>query len=191
MDAFKTGKLIREVRAERGLTQQALAEALHVSATAVSKWENGHSLPDISLLELLAAALDIPIADIVTGERSIADMEKQTETGSALDHGETVIRSVLDESVRQRKKSVAKWVAISLGAAALLIGCLLFLLNLAVQFFRRTLLGALLHQLALDSKLQNAVFQFLRLHGWFPPSFAVISASTRSISALREARSSW
>ena len=124
MDAFKTGKLIREVRAERGLTQQALADALHVSATAVSKWENGHCLPDISLLELLAAALDIPIADIVTGERSIADMEKQTETGSALDHGETVIRSVLDESVRQRKKSVAKWVAISLGAAALLIGCL-------------------------------------------------------------------
>ena len=133
MDSRKTGELIKEIRIEKNMKQKDLADRLFVSVAAVSKWENGHSLPDISLLELLAAALDIPIADIVTGERSIADMEKQTETGSALDHGETVIRSVLDESVRQRKKSVAKWVAISLGAAALLIGCLLFLLNVGFK----------------------------------------------------------
>ena len=59
MDAIKTGKIIRDARAERGLTQQALAEALHLSATAVSKWENGHSLPDIGLLEPLSAALSL------------------------------------------------------------------------------------------------------------------------------------
>ncbi len=43
MDAKKTGKLIRELRTEKGLTQQDLASALHVSQTAVSKWENGVS----------------------------------------------------------------------------------------------------------------------------------------------------
>ena len=44
MDAEKTGKLIRELRTEKGLTQKELASLLKVSPTAVSKWENGDSL---------------------------------------------------------------------------------------------------------------------------------------------------
>ena len=43
MDAEKTGKLIKELRTEKGLTQQELASRLKVSSTAVSKWENGVS----------------------------------------------------------------------------------------------------------------------------------------------------
>ena len=44
MDYKKTGALIRALRREKGMTQQALAEQLHVSARAVSKWETGVSL---------------------------------------------------------------------------------------------------------------------------------------------------
>lgn len=44
MDAVKTGKLIYEARNEVGLSQQELAEKLHITRTTVSKWENGDSL---------------------------------------------------------------------------------------------------------------------------------------------------
>lgn len=44
MDQKKTGALIRVLRLERGLTQRELAEQLHVSARAVSKWETGHGM---------------------------------------------------------------------------------------------------------------------------------------------------
>ena len=65
MDAERTGKLIRESRTKKEMTQQALADAINVSATAVSKWENGHSLPDITMLEPLSFALDISISELV------------------------------------------------------------------------------------------------------------------------------
>ena len=121
MDAVQTGKLIRDARVERGLTQQALADALHLSATAVSKWENGHSLPDVALLEPLSAALGVSIAELVTGERSAIAMETE----------ETAIRAVIDESVRQRRRSAVKWGVIALLAAALAAACgmLLFIVG--------------------------------------------------------------
>ena len=67
---------------------------------------------------------------------------------------------------------------------------LLFLLNLLIQLLCSAFFGALFHQLPLYGKLQDAVFQFLRGHSSAPPSLAVISASTRSISAFSDARSS-
>ena len=70
MDASKTGKLIRELRTEKGLTQQELASLLGVSPTAVSKWENGRGLPDISMLEPLVKVLQVTFAEIILGERA-------------------------------------------------------------------------------------------------------------------------
>jgi len=49
MDMQKIGKQITILRKERGYTQEALAEALSVSPQAISKWENGHSLPETAL----------------------------------------------------------------------------------------------------------------------------------------------
>ena len=74
MDATQTGLLIKESRMKREMTQQALADALNVSATAISKWENGHSLPDITMLEPLSTILDISITDLVLGKRSNNNM---------------------------------------------------------------------------------------------------------------------
>lgn len=72
MDNQKTGALIAAARREKGLTQKQLASALGVSDRAVSKWERGAGFPDISLLEPLAAGLDLHILDLLRGERTEA-----------------------------------------------------------------------------------------------------------------------
>ncbi len=75
MDGGKTGELIRAERLARGLTQKALADALHVSDKAISKWERGQGCPDISLLGALAAALDVRIERLLEGELNENDTD--------------------------------------------------------------------------------------------------------------------
>ena len=67
MDTEKIGKRIMNLRKERGLTQEALAEQLNVSAQAVSKWENARALPETALLPGLAKALDTTVDALLTG----------------------------------------------------------------------------------------------------------------------------
>ena len=67
MDNYVTGAAIRSLREAKGLTQEELAERIHVSAKAVSKWETGKGFPDISLLEPLAKALDISVIELLSG----------------------------------------------------------------------------------------------------------------------------
>ena len=62
------GEKIREYRQKKGLTQDALAAELHVSAQAVSKWENGKSLPDSSSMLELCEILKISVNDLLCGE---------------------------------------------------------------------------------------------------------------------------
>lgn len=69
MNAEKTGRLISELRKNKDMTQQQLAELLHVSDKAISRWETGRGLPDINSLEDIAEALDISVAEILKGER--------------------------------------------------------------------------------------------------------------------------
>lgn len=58
MNAEYTGQQIAKLRKEKGLTQKALAEQLHITDKAVSKWERGLNFPDLGLVENLAKALD-------------------------------------------------------------------------------------------------------------------------------------
>ena len=67
MDRYVTGAVIRRLREGKKLTQEALAERIHVTAKAVSKWETGQGFPDISLLEPLAKALDISVLELLSG----------------------------------------------------------------------------------------------------------------------------
>jgi len=64
MDAMKCGALIKEIRQSRNMTQEDLAQEVHVSRTAVSKWERGLSMPDISILEPLADTLGISVTEL-------------------------------------------------------------------------------------------------------------------------------
>ena len=59
MNTQETGRLLSRLRKEQGLTQRQVAEALHVSAQAVSKWERGLGCPDVSLLAPLAGIFGV------------------------------------------------------------------------------------------------------------------------------------
>lgn len=68
MDHYVTGGVIRALREKKKLTQAALADKIGVSDKAVSKWETGRGLPDITLLEPLAAALGVSVIELMRGE---------------------------------------------------------------------------------------------------------------------------
>ena len=103
MDAEKTGKLIRELRTEKALTQQELASLLKVSPTAVSKWENGRNLPDISLLESLAGSLDVSLSELILGERTPNHTGEDTAANRE-DTAEAALKSMILESIVEQKK---------------------------------------------------------------------------------------
>ena len=69
---------LKELRKNRGLTQEELAEALYVSRTAISKWESGSNMPDVGLLIEIADFFDVDIREIIDGERKSENMEKET-----------------------------------------------------------------------------------------------------------------
>ncbi len=69
MDRYITGTTIRELREQRKMTQQQLAEILCVSEKTVSKWETMRGLPDITLLEPIADAFGISVPELISGNR--------------------------------------------------------------------------------------------------------------------------
>ncbi len=76
MQENSIGAKIREYRQKKGLTQDALAAELHVSSQAVSKWENGQTMPDISLLVPISKVLGIGLNDLLGGDRR-EELEKK------------------------------------------------------------------------------------------------------------------
>lgn len=68
MNSYVTGQTIKALREARGLTQAELADRIMVTAKAVSKWETGRGLPDITLIEPLAAALGVSVMEFMAGE---------------------------------------------------------------------------------------------------------------------------
>lgn len=65
MDTRDFGTFLSRIRKARGLTQAGLAEQLHVTDKAVSRWERGIGLPDINTLEPLADALGLSLSDLM------------------------------------------------------------------------------------------------------------------------------
>ena len=69
MDQIKIGKFIATTRAAKKLTQDELAEKIGVTDKAISKWENGRCLPDVSLFKPLCKTLGISVNELLNGEK--------------------------------------------------------------------------------------------------------------------------
>ena len=70
MNQKKIGSFLKELRKEKGITQEEFAENLNVSGRTVSRWETGVNMPDISLLVDIAEFFNVSIPEIINGKRS-------------------------------------------------------------------------------------------------------------------------
>lgn len=77
MDQAKIGAFLKELRKENNLSQEQLAERLNVSSRSVSRWENGNTMPDISIIIELADYYDVDIRDLLNGERKSEKMNTE------------------------------------------------------------------------------------------------------------------
>lgn len=77
MDKVKIGQFIANCRKDKKLTQEQLVEKLNISKNAVSKWERGICLMDMSLLKPLSEILGISVNDILSGEKIPEDKIKE------------------------------------------------------------------------------------------------------------------
>jgi len=69
MDQIKKGDMIKELRKEKQMTQEQLAEQFNVSRRTVSRWETGNNLPDIDILIEISDYFDVDLRELLDGER--------------------------------------------------------------------------------------------------------------------------
>lgn len=116
MNALETGKFISSKRREKGITQKELAEKLGVTDKAVSKWETGRGMPDVSVLEDLSKELEVSVSEILNGGE--VERELLPETADKI-----IVDTMKDSS---KKVSRKRLMAIGAGvAASILIICVL------------------------------------------------------------------
>lgn len=94
------GSFLAQLRREKGMTQKELAACLYVSDKAVSKWERGLSVPDISLLVPLAEQLNVTVAELLQGCR-VEEEQRFTR-----EETEELIRKAL--IFRQNRRNAAR-----------------------------------------------------------------------------------
>ena len=113
------GKRIAQYRKEKGLTQEALAQAMNVSAQAVSKWENDQTCPDITSLPQLSRILGVTVDELLSGktENLPAVTMQPIENRKAVE--EMILRIIVDsadgDKVRVNLPMALVKVAIELG----------------------------------------------------------------------------
>ena len=77
MDQRRIGEFLKELRKEKGLTQEQLADKLFVTRRTVSRWETGSNMPDLEVLVELADLYDVDLRDIFNGQRRDDNMDKE------------------------------------------------------------------------------------------------------------------
>ena len=95
MNQEKIGKFIAELRKQKKLTQEQLAEKLGITKNAVSKWERGLGLMDLSLLKPLSEILDVSVTEILNGEKIDEEIDLKSEE---------ILIDTLDYSAKEIKK---------------------------------------------------------------------------------------
>ncbi len=101
MNQKKIGSFLKQLRNEKGITQEQFAEILSVSGRTVSRWETGTNMPDISLLVEIADFFDVSIPEIINGERKSEKMNEEVkEVAEALSDYATTEKETLIKNVR-------------------------------------------------------------------------------------------
>lgn len=101
MNQEKIGKFIAYCHKEKNMTQEELAQKLHLTDKAISKWENGRCLPDLSILEPLSKTLDVSINEILSGEKI-----KEEELKDHTDKNIIDVVNYSDEKIKRIKRTI-------------------------------------------------------------------------------------
>lgn len=113
MNQQKVGSFLKELRKEKGLTQEQFAEKLNVSGRTVSRWETGNNMPEISLLVEIAEFYHVSIPELINGERKNENINEETKN---------VAMSLSDYALKEKEGLLKKIRTQSiLGVAALAI----------------------------------------------------------------------
>ena len=118
MNQIKIGKFIAECRKEKQLTQAQLAEKLHITDKAISKWERGVSMPDSSIMLELCDILGISVNELLSGEKIGMGNSDQKNEQLLLD---------MSKELEQKNKTVwtSMWVIMGVSMTALFAGILI------------------------------------------------------------------
>ena len=119
IDQIKIGGFLRELRKEKELTQEQLAEKFGVSSRSVSRWENGNTMPDLSILVELADFYEVDIKEIIDGERKSETMNKEEKE---------TLQKVADYAETEKKLVVKRKCTVTF------IGTLIFALCIMVGY---------------------------------------------------------
>ena len=120
MDQQKIGAFLKELRKEKNITQEELAEKMLVSRRTVSRWETGTNMPDMDILIDISEFYDVDLREILDGERKKDQMDKEMK--------ETVLK-VADFSKEQEAKVLKR---IHIMFVVGLIAALFFIISIYV-----------------------------------------------------------
>ncbi len=111
MNKEKIGKFLREIRKQKGLTQEQIAEKFNVSNRTISRWENGYNMPDLDILIEISDYYEVDLREVLNGERKSENMDKEIQ--------DTVLQAVNYTNTEAERYN--KRVRICNGTAMLLI----------------------------------------------------------------------
>lgn len=129
MDNIKIGCFIAECRKEKQITQQQLADMLNITNKAVSKWETGNGLPDITLLTELASILDVSVDEILKAEKKensvsiVGNLNTVTTTEKIMSHNTDVVITYLVHKSIDKFKMMA------------IVSIILSVIGVIIQYF--------------------------------------------------------
>lgn len=120
IDQIKIGGFLRELRKEKELTQEQLAEKFGVSSRSVSRWENGNTMPELGILVELADYYEVDIKEIIDGERKSEIMEQKETLRKVADYAEAEKKLVV------KRRCIVTFVGTLIFALSIMIGCVIF-----------------------------------------------------------------
>lgn len=124
MDQQKSGLFLKELRREKQMTQEQLAQVFNVSSRTISRWENGSNLPDISLLVEIADYYDVDVRELIEGERKSEMMNEEVRE---------VATKMADYANEEKRKLLKRMQIISF------IGVLILGLSIFIQTFHKNI----------------------------------------------------
>ena len=133
MDLVKTGTFLKELRKEKNITQEELAEKMGVSRRTVSRWETGSNMPDMDILIDISDFYEVDLREILDGERKNKQMDKEVK--------ETVLKVAEYENEGKKRNSIVVIVCSGLGIMSLLANLIMSMMELPDTFLTGFLHG--------------------------------------------------